>query len=141
MASALQRLRWDRPQPAKRKRIRALVSAESIIALGGLCLVLGTQEEIEVVGTAADGVELLEKAVSLQPDLIVSEVSIPRLDGLACASCLRYLMPGVRIILLTGSNGNVSLDECLRSGADACLKRAQIPEGLLSEIRSLFPTS
>lgn len=118
--------------------MRVLVAAESPIALGGICLALGTQMDISIVGTASNGVELLERAEALRPDFVVSEVTIPRIDGLRCALRLRRMTPIVQIILLADSDDLVTLDECLESGASSCIRKDQLPEGLASEVRGLF---
>jgi DNA-binding NarL/FixJ family response regulator len=127
-----------RPAPHPKARIRALVAAESPIALGGICLLLGTQSDMEVAGTASSGAELIEKAEHLEPDLVIAEASLPGIDGFACASQLRRVMPRLRIVLLTEPDSDVSPSMCREAGADACLSKNQIPEGLLSEIRGLF---
>jgi DNA-binding NarL/FixJ family response regulator len=116
--------------------IRVLVAAESPIALGGICLALGAQTNITIVGTASNGVELLERAEALRPDFVVSEVTIPRINGLKCALRLRRAMPVVQIILVD-SDGLVTLDACLEAGASSCIRKNQLPEGLVSEVRSL----
>jgi DNA-binding NarL/FixJ family response regulator len=118
--------------------MRVLVAAESPIALGGICLALGTQTDITIVGTASNGVELLERAETLRPDFVVSEVTIPRINGLKCALQLRRVMPAVQIVLLADSDGPVTPDECLESGASSCIRKDQLPEGLVSEVRGLF---
>jgi DNA-binding NarL/FixJ family response regulator len=119
-------------------RMRVLVAAGSPIALGGICLALGTQTDITIVGTASNGVELLERAGALRPDFVVSEVSIPRVNELKCALWLGRVMPVVQIILVADSDSLVTLDECLESGASSCIRKDQLPEGLVSEVRSLF---
>lgn len=125
------------PTANGKKPIRVFVTAESPIALGGICLALGTQTDMTIVGTASNGVELLERAEELRPDFVVSEVTIPRISGLKCALRLRRAMPALQIILVD-SDGLVTTDVCLEAGASSCIQKDQLPEGLVSEVRSLF---
>ena len=60
-----------------------------------------TQVEFEVCGEAVDGLDAIEKAQTLKPDLILLDVSMPRTNGIVVASVLRALMPNVRIVLFS----------------------------------------
>lgn len=126
------------PLADTRARIRVLVAAKSPISLGGICLLLGTQKDIELVGTADNGSDLLEKAAILKPDLVIAEAGLPRINGFKCASRLRLMIPDARIVLFTEPGARVSPGMCQQAGIDACVSRDRFPEGLLSEIRGIF---
>jgi DNA-binding NarL/FixJ family response regulator len=85
--------------------------------------------DCDVVGTAADGRELLEAAARLKPDVIVLDVSMPRLNGLDAGRQLKKDMPGVRLIYLTMNEDPEVAAEAFRIGASGyLLKRSALSE-------------
>jgi len=79
---------------------------------------------IEVVGTAGDGLEALEKARALRPDLILMDVQMPRCDGLAATRLIKAEMPTVKIVMLTVSEEDEDLFEAIKSGASGYLLKS-----------------
>lgn len=76
---------------------------------------------IEVVGTAQDGFEALEKTRELQPDVILMDIQMPRCDGLKATRLIKAEQPNVKIIMLTVSAQDEDLFEALKSGASGYL--------------------
>lgn len=76
---------------------------------------------MEVVGEASDGLEAVQKASSLQPDLILMDINMPRCDGLEATRRIKAQMPNVRIVMLTVSNDSDDLFEAIKSGAQGYL--------------------
>jgi YesN/AraC family two-component response regulator len=72
----------------------------------------------EVVGEAADGVEAIEQARVLQPDLVLLDMAMPKMDGLQALPMIRDLVPGVHVIVLSGFNRGTLEQEALAAGAD-----------------------
>jgi DNA-binding NarL/FixJ family response regulator len=122
-----------------KQRIRTLVAAESAVTRGGVSVLLGTQKDIEVVATVYSEFDMLRNAEQLRPDLVVLEHSILSRSGFQSARRLRRVAPGVRVMVFMDSSGTLAQDPCLEAGADSCIQKDQIPEGLISEIRRLFP--
>lgn len=79
---------------------------------------------IEVVGTANDGLEALEKARALRPDLILMDVQMPRCDGLAATRLIKAEIPDVQIVMLTISEEDEDFFEALKSGASGYLLKS-----------------
>lgn len=79
---------------------------------------------IEVVGTASDGLEALEKARALRPDVILMDVQMPRCDGLAATRLIKAEMPEVKIVMLTVSEEDEDLFEAIKSGASGYLLKS-----------------
>ncbi len=122
-----------------KKTIRVLVADDSPVALAAVCSFLETLNAITVVGTALSGYELLQKAEHLEPDLVITDLRMPRMSGLECALHLREILPAVRIVVLTEMEGSFVRQACLESGADACVHKNHMPEDLVLTIRKLFP--
>ncbi len=75
----------------------------------------------EVVGEAGDGLEAIEKARQINPDLILMDINMPRLDGLAATRVITTEMPNARVIMLTVSDEDENLFEAIKSGAQGYL--------------------
>src|SRR3954451_22904416 len=86
----------DRPQP-----IRVLVVDDQQIIQEGLSAILNYQEGIEVIGVANNGQIALEEAIRLQPDVILMDVRMPVMDGVAATAQLHLQLPTSRILMLT----------------------------------------
>jgi DNA-binding NarL/FixJ family response regulator len=116
-----------------------LVADDSPTALLSVCRYLEFEGKFEVLGTAADGPDLLHKAKNFRPDLVLTDLSMPRISGLEATTELRKLFPELRILIFTELNGFSLRDECLRCGADGFVEKSQMPEKLMEEVQRLFP--
>jgi DNA-binding NarL/FixJ family response regulator len=121
------------------QRIRVLVADDSPTALMSVCRYLEFEGEFELIGTAIDGKDLLGKTERLRPDLVLSDLSMPRINGLEATVELRKSFPELRILIFSGLNGLSLRDECLRCGANGFIEKSLMPEKLMEEVRTLFP--
>lgn len=109
--------------------IRVLIVDDHAVVRDGLRVFLELQDGIEVVGEAGDGEEAIEAAVRLRPDVVLMDLVMPRLDGLAAMRTLRERVPGARVIVLTSFVDDERLLPALRAGAAGyLLKNAQTQE-------------
>ena len=122
-------------------RIRVVVADDSQTALAAICHYLEFEGMFEIVGTARDGEQLIAEALRLVPDLVLSDLSMPRMSGLEAAVELRRILPELRILIVTQLSGLSLRDECLRCGANGLIEKSQMPEKLLKEVTRLFPES
>lgn len=125
-------------QPSNRP-IRVLVADDSATALACICRYLEFEGVFEVVATASDGLQLIQKTGRLRPELVLTDLSMPRLNGLEAAAELRRLFPELRIVIITQLSGLSLREECLRCGANGFVEKGQMPEKLMEEVRRLFP--
>lgn len=121
------------------RKIRVVVADDSRTALRAVCAYLDFEGQFEIVGTASDGLGVLSQAESLCPDLLLMDLSMPRMTGLEAAMQLRKSLPGLRILIFTELNGLLLREECLQSGVDGFVEKSQMPEKLMEEVRRLFP--
>ncbi len=124
---------------SSRKSIRVVAADDSPVALAAICSFLETLSAITVVGTALSGYELLQKAEELEPDLVVTDLRMPRMSGLECTLHLRIILPAIKVIVVTEMDGSLARHACLEAGADVCLHKSEVPEELALAIRRLFP--
>jgi len=122
-----------------KRRIRVLVADDSPMALRSVCKYLALQEGLDVVGTARDGQHALHQAKRFGPDLVLTDLSMPRMNGLEAAAELRKSFPEMRVLIFSELSGLSIGEECLRSGADGFVQKSQLPEMLMQEVRKLFP--
>ena len=97
--------------------IRVLLVDDHEVVRQGLRLLLETSDEIEVVGEASDGVEALRAVADDQPDVVLMDIRMPRLDGIEATERLRVDHPEVAVVILTTYNEDALLLRGLRAGA------------------------
>lgn len=76
---------------------------------------------LEVVGEASDGVQAVERALALRPDLVLMDIQMPRMDGIAATVRIKDELPETKIVMLTMSDDEHDLFEAIRAGADGYL--------------------
>lgn len=120
------------------KTIRVVVADDSPTALRSVCEYLEFAGGFEVVGTASDGLNAIQLATAHKPDLVLLDLSMPRVNGLEAAEQIRLSSPNLRVIIFSELNGLSIADECRRHGADSFLHKSHLPDCLLPEIERLF---
>jgi DNA-binding NarL/FixJ family response regulator len=103
--------------------IRVLAADDQRVVREGLAMLLSLLPDVDVVGTAADGEEAVALAAATQPDVVLMDLRMPRLDGAAATRQLRYRCPGARIIVLTTYADDKSVIDALRAGARGYLTK------------------
>jgi DNA-binding NarL/FixJ family response regulator len=97
--------------------VRVLVVDDQALFREALVTLLGARPEVEVVGEAGDGQQALERAAALEPDVVLMDLHMPVLDGIATTRRLRVEQPGVRVLALTTFDDDEDVFAALRAGA------------------------
>jgi DNA-binding NarL/FixJ family response regulator len=105
------------------ERIRVLVADDQQVVRGGLVLLIGMLDGIEVVGAARDGAEAVELAERLRPDVVLMDLNMPVLDGVSATAALREKVPGSAVLVLTTYADDDSVFPALRVGARGYLTK------------------
>jgi DNA-binding NarL/FixJ family response regulator len=92
------------------------------------------EPSLEVIGIAEDGLEAIELAASLSPDVILMDIDMPRLDGLSATARIRALGLGAAVIVLTASDDPAHSQRALAAGAAAYLTKDRVATTLLPTI-------
>ncbi len=117
-------------------KIRVLIADDHAILRDGLRKLLAEEEDIEVVGEARDGHDAIKRAEELKPDVVLLDIAMPGLNGLAVAKRLRSAAAEAKILILTMHQEEEYVYETLRAGASGyVLKDAAAPE-LIGAIRA-----
>ncbi len=115
--------------------IRILLADDHPIVRDGLRAILGTQPDFEVVGEAAHGTEVLRQVDALQPDLLLLDLEMPRMDGVETLRQLRAAHPQVRVLVFTAFDTDERIMGALRAGAQGYLLKGTPREELFAAIR------
>jgi DNA-binding NarL/FixJ family response regulator len=101
--------------------VRVLIVDDQQLMREGIASLLKIQDGLEIVGTAANGQEALEQAMSQQPDVILMDVRMPMLDGVAATEQIHRQLPDCKILMLTTFNDDAYVLEALQVGASGYL--------------------
>ena len=99
---------------------------------------LGKRPELQVVGEASDGLEALQKAVELRPDLILLDISLPSLNGIEVARQMRSLVPESKIIFLTRESSSDVVQEALGLGARGYVNKNMVLADLFAAVETVL---
>ena len=120
------------------EKIRVLLVDDHAIVRQGLIALLEMRPEIEVIGEAADGVEAVEQALLLEPDVILMDLKMPRKNGIDATRDIIKQRPDARILILSSFNDDVQIVESISAGAlGYLLKDAKLTE-LVAGIRGVY---
>jgi DNA-binding NarL/FixJ family response regulator len=117
--------------------MRVLVADDHTMVRESLVAVLQAQDDVEVVAQASDGLEAVEKACLTHPDVVVADLSMPRLSGLEVVRRLRESAPGTRVLVLTMHQEDEYVLQAVRAGAAGYLVKDSAAAELVDAVRSL----
>jgi len=114
--------------------IRVLLADDDAPFLAALSPLIELQPELAVVGTAVDGLAAIELADELDPDAVVIDLHMPRLDGVSAVARLRHDHPNMCVIALTGDEKRALHDAVTEAGADAVLMKSEFVDVLVERL-------
>jgi DNA-binding NarL/FixJ family response regulator/signal transduction histidine kinase len=123
--------------PVAAEPIRVLLVDDHPLAREGIRRLLEGQDAVVVMGEAGDGVEGVERALSLRPDVILMDLQMPRLSGVGAIQTLRESWPDARVLILTTFAQDEHLFEALRAGARGYLLKDAGPDELVAAIKTV----
>ena len=119
-------------------RLRVLVADDHALFRRGLQMVLDQEPDLELVGEAADGTEVVQRAQELMPDVVLMDVRMPRHTGIEAAREIKDLLPHVKILMLTISDDEADLYDAIKAGASGYLLKEIPIEEVADAIRSVW---
>ncbi|MFD7159994.1 response regulator [Kribbella sp. NPDC059898] len=117
--------------------IRVLLADDEAMVRAGVRAILGTDEEIEVVAEAADGVEAVEAVRRHRPDVAVLDIRMPRMDGLAAGAEIRRTVPETAVVVLTTFSEDAYIARALGDGASGFLLKSGDPRELIAGLKAV----
>lgn len=118
--------------------IRVLVVEDHAVVREGLCSLLTARYGVHVVGEAADGLEAVEKARELKPEVIIMDLVMPRMTGLEAILKIRENDPEARILILTSFGEDTKVSAAIRAGAMGFLLKDSSADELAHAIQSVY---
>ena len=117
--------------------MRVLIVDDHTMVRESLVSVLQADGEVQVVAQAADGIEAIEKAMQTRPDVVIVDLSMPRLGGVEVVRRLREALPATRVLVLTMHQEDEYVLQAVRAGASGYLVKDSAASELLAAVRSL----
>jgi two-component system, NarL family, response regulator LiaR len=118
--------------------IRVLIADDHALVRNGLMMFLNTCADIEVVAQAANGQEAIEVCATLNPDVVLMDLMMPELDGVAASRTILHSNPKIRIIALTSFKEDERIYTAVKAGIVGYLLKDCTPEELASAVRDVY---
>lgn len=115
--------------------IRVLLVDDDALVRAGLRMILSSSEELEVVGEAADGAGAVAAVQSCRPDVVLMDIRMPGMDGIAATAVVRRLAHPPHVIVLTTFQADEQVMGALRAGADGFLLKDTAPTEIINAVR------
>ena len=116
-------------------KLRVLLADDHAMLREGLAMLINAQDDMEVVGQAANGREAVELAKTLSPDIVVMDVSMPELGGVEASEMIRDSCPDVRVLALTRHADQGYLRRLLQAGASGYVLKKSAADALINALR------
>jgi DNA-binding NarL/FixJ family response regulator len=125
------------PQGSSAARVRILIAEDQALVRRGTALLISLEPDMEVVGLACDGIEAVNLAGQLHPDVVLMDLHMPRQGGVAATREITRTLPGTQVLVLTTLNDDETVFEAVRAGALGYLLKDASEQELLDTIRAL----
>ena len=119
------------------RRIRMVIADDHAVLRAGLRMLLNAEPDMEVVGEAGDGIEAVARAGELRPDIVLMDLAMPPLGGIAATEQITSEPHGVRVLVLSMHDDESYLHQALRAGASGYVLKKAADSDLLSAIRAV----
>lgn len=119
------------------KRIRILLVEDHIIVRQGLRKMLELNSDLEIAGEAGDGRQAVEKAIELRPDVVLMDITMPRLNGLEATRQIHKEVPGAKTLILSAYSDDAYVKSAAQSGAAGFLLKQSSADEVYAAIRSV----
>ncbi|MGB8656189.1 MAG: response regulator transcription factor [Candidatus Zixiibacteriota bacterium] len=119
------------------KKVRLLVADDHKIFRQGIKKLLEEEPDLQVVGEAADGRDVVKKAIELKPDIVLMDIAMANLNGLEATRQIKKALPDMRVIMLTMHKNEEYVLQSFQAGASGYILKEGAVEELVSAIRSI----
>ncbi len=116
--------------------IRVLICDDQAIARHGLQMILSTAPDLQIIGQAQDGQEALDLVAQQQPDLVLMDLKMPKMNGVQATRLIRQRFPAVQVLVLTTYDADEWVFDAVRAGANGYLLKDTPPTQLIAAIRN-----
>ena len=117
--------------------MKVLIVDDDSLIRKSLKVLLGKETDIEVIGTASDGAEAFKMCDETQPDVVLMDIRMPNVDGIAAVRLIKGKYPDIRIMMLTTFDDKPNIQQALAAGADGYLLKTDEISGVAGKLRAL----
>jgi DNA-binding NarL/FixJ family response regulator len=123
--------------PTSSTRIRIVIADDHPIVRDGLRKLLNLEEDLEIVGEASDGREVLDQVRQLEPDILLLDLRMPNMDGLTALQNLQHTEKKTRVIVLTASEDKNEFVQAMKLGCSGIVLKQTAPDLIVKSIRKV----
>ena len=120
-----------------KKNIKVTIVEDHDMTRMGLSFALSNSGDIEVAGTAADGLEGIEQAMQLKPDLVVMDIDLPTVDGIEATRKIKNSLPDMKVLMYTSRDNEDDILDSFQAGADGYITKGATSEQTISAIKAV----
>ena len=117
------------------RRLKLLLADDHALMFEAIALALESEDDLEIVGCAENGSQVLPLVQQTKPDLVLLDLRMPGMDGLTCIKLIRERFPDVRTAVLSGVDNDETIEAALRAGANAFISKSVDPAALADALR------
>ncbi|MFD0714104.1 response regulator [Paenibacillus sp. GCM10027626] len=117
--------------------LRLLIVDDDVLIREGLNILIGMEDDFEVIGTAANGQEAFEMCQLKQPDLVLMDIRMPVMDGVLGTQLIKRHFSDMKVVLLTTFKDEEYIKEAVKSGAEGYILKNQPPDSIMESLRAV----
>ncbi len=119
------------------KNIKVLIVEDHDMARMGLSVILSNNPDIMISDMCADGLEGVEKAVELKPDVVVMDIGLPTIDGIEATKRIKAVNPDIRVLMYTSREGDDDIFDSFQAGADGYITKGASAEQTVAAVKAV----
>ena len=119
-------------------KVRVIIADDHAIVREGVRIILEGQPDIEVVGEATEGRDAINKALQLQPDVVIMDITMPGMSGLEATRQIKHQAPDIKILVLTMHESDEYFFQILNAGASGYFVKGGSSKELISALRAVY---
>jgi len=122
--------------PTPKKKVRVLIADDQTLFREGIKDLLENEKVVEVVGEAVDGADVIRQAKKLKPDVILMDIKLPQIDGIAATRVIRKECPATNVLILSSYEDEAHVMESIQAGANGYLSKMLPASELVNALKA-----
>jgi len=116
------------------KKVRVLIVEDHDMARMGLSVILSNSERIEIAGMCADGLDGVNNALTLKPDVVIMDIGLPSIDGIEATRNIKSKNPDIKVLMYTSREGDDDIFDSFKAGADGYITKGATAEHTIAAV-------